>query len=133
MPYSKKLKGTYFKKWTPPEYATSSSSSTWYIYTIIGIVIVALIVIIIVSIARWRHLRSFYKDGYQPIKNRKVNKNTTIEKEEEIKKLLKNTKDNDTESDNDNDNMDHDAAEYTHIDSNRSKPDINTALITVEN
>merc|ERR1712176_174150 len=133
MPYSKKLKGTYFKKWTPPEYANTSSSSTWYIYTIIGIVIVALIVIIIVSIARWRHLRSFYKDGYQPIKNRKVNKNTTIEKEEEIKKLLKNTKDNDTESDNDNDNMDHDAAEYTHIDSNRSKPDINTALITVEN
>lgn len=136
MPFSKKLKALYFHKWNAPEYATKSSN-TWYIYTIIGIVIVALIVIIIVSIARWRHLKSFYKDGYEPIKTGKATTNQ-LTKEEEAKKLLqnKNNQDSDSsdDSDSDDDNaVDHDSAEYTHVDSNRSNADVNTALITVVN
>jgi len=127
MPYTKKLKALYFHKWEAPAYA-GQRSATWYIYTIIGIVIVALIVIVIVSVARWRHLKSFYNDGYEPIKGDNT-KRASNEKEQEAKRLLKDSNDSDEEEEENT----NDSAQYIHVDSNRSQPDINTALITVEN
>eukprot|EP01084_Bolivina_argentea_P289499 497154_1 len=143
MPYGKKLKALYFHKWTPPVYAIKKPLNTWYIYTIIGIVIVALIVIVIISIARWRHLRSFYKDGYEPIANpARNNMDKNALKHDEVQELLnKNSNstsnsNSDSESDNNTeliDNNSNDRAEYTHVDSNSKNVNVKTPLISVQN
>eukprot|EP01083_Nonionella_stella_P285846 972960_1 len=136
MPYGKKLKALYFHKWTPPVYAIKKPPNTWYIYTIIGIVIVALIVIVIISVARWRHLRSFYKDGYEPIANpARNNMDKNALKHDEVQELLnKNSNstsnsNSDSESDNNTeliDNNSNDRAEYTHVDSNSKNVNVKT-------
>eukprot|EP01084_Bolivina_argentea_P289500 497155_1 len=140
---SKELKTLYFHKWTPPVYAIKKPLNTWYIYTIIGIVIVALIVIVIISIARWRHLRSFYKDGYEPIANpARNNMDKNALKHDEVQELLnKNSNstsnsNSDSESDNNTeliDNNSNDRAEYTHVDSNSKNVNVKTPLISVQN
>jgi len=82
MPYSKALKGLYFKKWTPPHYGEdalkaddinivssggkSQNALVWYIYVIIAVVVVAIIIIVVVSVMKYRQLKNMYK-GYQPI------------------------------------------------------------------
>lgn len=89
MPYTKALKGLYFKKWTPPHYGedlqsqigqintTKPQNATfWYIYLIIAVVIVAFIIIVVVSIMKYRQIRNIYK-GYQPINEENDKENET--------------------------------------------------------